>query len=520
MRWRSTLSRFLISSASSDRRALDLQSLGREFGSDAFRGNRLFLGDARLLDGFARGNLRPVEGLVARDLESTHALLLRDAGRFDDFAGGDVLLFEGPGPLDFAVAHLLLAGDALGTHRRFLKDACLVGGFAGCDLCGFDHFRPLDFLLADIAFGGDAGGIDCLLVRDPCLLDQFTRSDFGFFHRARPLDFLLANVALGGDARLADGAFVGYPRLLDFLAGLDLRLFGLRVASGSLACHLRALHGAANFDFPLLVEPRRLALALDIERLALGFEVAGADLDHRILFDVVPQFPLFLDLLDDPCETFRIEAVGGVEILQVGLVEIGDGNAFEFESVLVERLGGRLLHALHIDAALLVHLLHRHLGGDRTQRRDEPAGKQRVQLIGLERAPPERGGRDRYRLALRAHAQIELGIDIDAHPVAGDERLVVGAGHRHPQDVHVDRRDIMDDRQHEGAAIDHHLFPKETGADERHLLRGAAIEPVHQIDDDRDDDHRHDEPENEGSDQLPRHVTLLLSADPALPGGA
>ncbi len=189
-------------------------------------------------------------------------------------------------------------------------------------------FVTFDFLLADIAFGGDAGGIDCLLIRDPRLLDQFARGDFGFFHRSRPLDFLLADVALGGDARLADGALVGYPRLLDFLAGLDLRLFGLRVARGSLACHLGALHGAADFDFPLLVEPRQLALALDIERLALGFEVAGADLDHRILFDVVPQFPLFLDLLDDPRETFGVKAVGGVEILQVGLVEIGDGDVF------------------------------------------------------------------------------------------------------------------------------------------------------------------------------------------------
>ena len=433
---------------------------------------------------------------------------------FDRFAGGNVLLFEGPGPLDFAVANFLLARDALGIHRRLLKDACLVGRFAGRDLCGFDHLCTFDFLLADVAFGGDAGGIDCLLIGDPRLLDQFARGDFGFFHRSRPLDFLLANVAIRGDARLADGALVGYPRLLDFLAGLDLRLFGLRVARGSLACHLRALDGTADFDFPLLFEPRRLALPLDIERLALGFEVAGADLDHRVLFDVVPQFPLFLDLPDDPRETFRIEAVGGVEVLQVGLVEIGDGDVLEFEPVLVERLGGRLPHLLHIGAALLVHLLHRHLGGNRTQRRDEPAGKQRVQLIGLERAPPERRGRDGDCLALRANAHIELGIDIDAHPVAGDKRVVVGAGHRHAQDVHADGRDVMDDRQHEGAAIDHHLLPKEAGPDERHLLRGAAIEPVHQVDDDRDDDHRHDEPENEGSDQLPRHVTFLPSADP------
>src|SRR5918993_1062833 len=36
----------------------------------------------------------------------------------------------------------------------------------------------------------------------------------------------------------------------------------------------------------------------------------------------------------------------------------------------------------------------------------------------------------------------------------------------------------------------------------------AAIEPVHQIDDDRDDDDRDDEPEDQTSDQCARHHTL------------
>ena len=46
-------------------------------------------------------------------------------------------------------------------------------------------------------------------------------------------------------------------------------------------------HQAADLDVALLFEPGRLALALDVEGLALGFEVASADADDRILLDVV-----------------------------------------------------------------------------------------------------------------------------------------------------------------------------------------------------------------------------------------
>ena len=111
---------------------------------------------------------------------------------------------------------------------------------------------------------------------------------------------------------------------LDLLARRDLRLLGLGVAQRALARELGALHGAAHFDVALLVQPRGLALALDIERLPLGFEVAGADQDHRFLLDVVAQLAPGLDLLDQLGQAFGVEAVRRVEVFEVGLVEIGD----------------------------------------------------------------------------------------------------------------------------------------------------------------------------------------------------
>ena len=70
-----------------------------------------------------------------------------------------------------------------------------------------------------------------------------------------------------------------------------------------------------HLDVALLVEAGGLALALDVERLLLGFEVAGADVDHRVLLDVVPELAPFLDLLDQRGQAFGVEAVGGVEEL-------------------------------------------------------------------------------------------------------------------------------------------------------------------------------------------------------------
>ena len=175
----------------------------------------------------------------------------------------------------------------------------------------------------------------------------------------------------------------GDARLLDLLARGDLRLLGLGVAQRALAREFGALHGAAHFDVALLVQPRGLAFALDVERLALGFEVAGADQDHRFLLDVVAQLAPRLDLLDQLRQAFGVEAVRGVEVFEVGLVEVGDRDRLKLEAVLRQPFGGRLLHPRDVIAALLVHLLHGHLGRDRAQRRDELAGEQRVQPLRL-----------------------------------------------------------------------------------------------------------------------------------------
>jgi hypothetical protein len=61
----------------------------------------------------------------------------------------------------------------------------------------------------------------------------------------------------------------------------------------------------------------------------------------------------------------------------------------------------------------------------------------------------------------------------------------------------------VDERQHEGAAIDHHAFAEKAGADERGFLRRAVIEPVDDIDADHDQDDRDDQPEDQLTNENP-----------------
>ncbi|MGY4369624.1 hypothetical protein ACVW1A_005689 [Bradyrhizobium sp. LB1.3] len=126
------------------------------------------------------------------------------------------------------------------------------------------------------------------------------------------------------------------------------------------------MQGAAHLDVALLLEARRFAFALDLKSLPLCLQISGADLDHRILLDVVAQLALRLDVLHQACQTFGVEAVRGVEEFEIGLVEIGDRDRFQLESVLGEGLCRVRLEAGDVLTALLVHLLEGHLRGNGT----------------------------------------------------------------------------------------------------------------------------------------------------------
>ena len=61
-------------------------------------------------------------------------------------------------------------------------------------------------------------------------------------------------------------------------------------------------------------------------------------------------------------------------------------------------------------------------------------------------------------------------LDIDAHAVLGDERVISVANDLHAQNVHIDRGDLVNEREYQRAAVDDDLFTKQARAHERDFL--------------------------------------------------
>ena len=263
--------------------------------------------------------------------------------------------------------------------------------------------------------------------------------------------------------------------------------------------------GTAELDVAFLQEAGLLALPFDREGFLFRLQVPRPDLDHRVLLDVVAQLPAVLDILDEGGQTFGVEAVRGIEEFEARLVDVHDGDGLELQSVGRHVLEGGFLHAGDVGAALFVHLRHGHVGGDGAQRGLEAARQQVEQIFGIQGAAAERGGGAGDGLLGRLHPDVEFGLDVDAHAVAGDQCLLLGADDLQRHGVHVHRRDVVDDRPDEGAAVDDDLLAEETGSDESHFLGRAAIEAIHHPVDDGDRDDRDYEPKDDLANDLSSH---------------
>ena len=137
------------------------------------------------------------------------------------------------------------------------------------------------------------------------------------------------------------------------------------------------------------------------------------------------------------------------------------------------------------------------IGGGTTHGVDEPALDEILELLGVHGAIAEGTGGSGHRIVFGLNADIELHGQLDTHAVLRDQGLLPRPDDFQPQGVHVHFGDVVQDRQHEGAASHDHLLAPEAGPYEGDVLRRAAIEPVQQIGADRDDDRRQDDDCNE-----------------------
>jgi hypothetical protein len=282
------------------------------------------------------------------------------------------------------------------------------------------------------------------------------------------------------------------------------------VRFGFLGGGLGAGRGGLVGNVALLRQLRFLLLALDLQRLLLGFEILLRDRDLGVADGQVALLPLGLGDARQRGQALGVEGVVGIEILGVGLVEAGERGAFQLQAV--QQQVGRhcLLHRLHELGALFLQIGQRHGRRDRAQRVDELGFDQLTQLLGVVGAIAEGLGGECDRLGVRLHADIELDADVDAHAILGDHGVDFLALHLEAQGLQVDPSKRLEHRQHQRAAVQHDLLSPEAGADIGDVLGGPAVEPADDGADgdqaDDPDDHRQADCENQFHETVPRVV--------------
>ena len=212
------------------------------------------------------------------------------------------------------------------------------------------------------------------------------------------------------------------------------------------------------------------------------------------MLDVVAQLAPGLDGFYQFGHAFRIEPVRRIEKFQVRLVQVRDGNRFKLKSVLRERSLGALFEPfLHL-FAFFMHFIERHLGCGRPQRTHEFPREQFRQLFRVG-GPPAQGGRRRGdKLGPLNDPDEKFNLNVNAHAVSRNNRVLPHSGHRNADHVEIDLDDFVNNRQNEGAAVDDNLFTAEARPDKRHFPVGPVIQPVEQIRRDHDNEDGDNQP--------------------------
>ena len=233
-----------------------------------------------------------------------------DARFFDLFLGPDV------GLLRLAPAPGLLAGDLGLAFRAPHSDVAL---------------------LLEPQILGLAGDAEILLLRFQVLLPDPDRGILFDIVAVLAPGFDLFGQPGFAQGRLGlDRLLLGDPRLFHLLAGADFGFLGLAFEFRPFLGDFRTLLGLPDRNLLLLLQPRVVAVLVDLQRQLLGIQILVADLDRGVLLDVVAFFPPGLDLLGEAGQAFGVEGVLRVEQADIRLVEAGERNRFELQAVLGE----------------------------------------------------------------------------------------------------------------------------------------------------------------------------------------
>ena len=340
-------------------------------------------------------------------------------------------------------------GFAYGNHAFFFTN----GGGAGFVGFGFGFGFGTRFF---------SNGDGAVLLGQ---FDGFAALNLCLFNGLGFSNVFVFNVAFGGNAFQIHFAFCGNFRFFRFTFFLGF-LFG----------DAGFLFSTAYRNFTLLFEFGVFFFARDFQALLLGFKIFGFNCQVGVLFDFVTFFAAAFDGFGQFGQTFRVKGILRVEKLKAGLIEAGQGNGFEFETVFEQVFTHDLLHLLNEINTFFMQLFHCHFSGNGAQGVDEFTFDEVFQFVGRHGFHTQRlrGGGDALRAGF--DADVKLCHHIDAHPVAGNQRLLRRAAHFKAQCVHVDGDDFVQHGQHHRTAVHDDFFAAEAGTDEGDFFAGAAVQ--------------------------------------------
>jgi hypothetical protein len=238
----------------------------------------------------------------------------------------------------------------------------------------------------------------------------------------------------------------------------------------------------------------------DLERALAGLQILLRDVDFGRTHGEVALLPLGLGDPRQRGQALGVERIVGVEVLRIGLVELGERGALQLQAVQLEVPCHGGLHGLHEVGALFLQIGEGHGRGDAAQRVDEFRLDQLAQLLGIVGAIAQglRGERDRS--GVRLHAHIEFDTDVDAHAVLGDHRLGRFAADVEAQGLQIDPGDVVEHRHDERSPIEDHLLSAGAGADIGSVLLSALIELAENHADDEENKESNDDNEADADD--------------------
>jgi hypothetical protein len=177
-------------------------------------------------------------------------------------------------------------------------------------------------------FALNTGGLQGQFQRNLFALGLFAGFHLNLVQRTAAGDFKALSFAFGPDAFFGQRELLRHAADFNCLARCHLRLFALLIPQRPLAGQVKPLGCTADFDLALLFKPCIFAVTVDFENPALGVQVLVADIDQRLLFNLVAHLAAGFDALGQGSQALGIEGIGGVEEFKMGLIQIDNRHRF------------------------------------------------------------------------------------------------------------------------------------------------------------------------------------------------